>query len=223
MLGLRGVRLLTVFPELVDAHVRALVTAADGLARQGLHPRPELMVPLVALGSELGAARARMTEVVRQTAARLGSSVDVPIGVMIELPRAALLAGDLATRSDFFSFGTNDLTQTTWGISRDDAQASFLTAYRTTGLLSADPFETLDEDGVGELVRIAIERGRQVKPGLGVGVCGEHAGDPESIHFFSRAGLDYVSCSPPRVAIARLEAGRAAVLESALVDASDTR
>ncbi|GAB3055529.1 pyruvate, phosphate dikinase [Intrasporangium mesophilum] len=223
MLGLRGVRLLTVLPELVDAHVRALVTAADQLARRGLHPRPELMVPLVALTSELDAARQRMTDVVHETATRLGSSVTVPIGVMIELPRAALRAGDLALKSDFFSFGTNDLTQTTWGVSRDDAQASFLTAYRTSGLMSADPFETLDEDGVGELVRIAIDRGRQAKPGLGLGVCGEHAGDPESIHFFSRVGLDYVSCSPPRVVVARLEAGRAAVLESALAATSDTR
>lgn len=223
MLGLRGVRLLTVFPELVDAHVRALVTAADGLAKQGYHPQPELMVPLVALGSELAAARARITDVVEETTARLGSSVVVPVGVMIELPRAALRAGDLAANSDFFSFGTNDLTQTTWGISRDDAQASFLSAYRTSGLLAADPFETLDEDGVGELVRIAVERGRHTKPDLGLGVCGEHAGDPESIRFFARTGLDYVSCSAPRLVIARLEAGRAAVMESSLVGTSDTR
>jgi pyruvate,orthophosphate dikinase len=209
MLGLRGVRLLTVLPELVDAHVRALVTAAAGLTEEGHDPRPEIMVPLVAHGAELAAARARITDQVRLTNAALGTSVVVPIGVMIELPRAALRAAELAGQCDFFSFGTNDLTQTTWGISRDDAQAGFLSAYRTSGLIARDPFETLDEVGVGELVRVAVERGRAPRPDLVSGCAGKHAGDPESIRYFARVGLDYVSCSPPRVAIARLEAGRA--------------
>jgi pyruvate,orthophosphate dikinase len=222
MLGLRGVRLLTVFPELVDAHVRALVSAADSLAREGLDPRPEIMVPLVAHVAELQAARARIEQRIEETKAARGSAVTLPIGVMIELPRAALTAGELAAHADFFSFGTNDLTQTTWGISRDDGQTSFLTAYRTSGVLEVDPFATLDEVGVGELVKIAVERGRASRPGIGLGVCGEHAGDPQSIHFFAATGLDYVSCSPPRVVIARLEAGRAA-LEGSGSASSDTR
>jgi pyruvate,orthophosphate dikinase len=223
MLGLRGVRLLTVFPELVDAHVRALVSAADSLSREGLTPRPEIMVPLVAHVAELVAARTRIEQVIEETRTALGSAVAPPIGVMIELPRAALTAGDLASHADFFSFGTNDLTQTTWGVSRDDGQTSFLGAYRTSGVLDADPFATLDEVGVGELVTIAVERGRASKSTLGLGVCGEHAGDPHSIQFFARAGLDYVSCSPPRIAIARLEAGRAALAGSASAASSDTR
>jgi pyruvate,orthophosphate dikinase len=223
MLGLRGVRLLTVFPELVDAHVRALVTAAVGLAREGLHPRPEIMVPLVAHEAELVAARARIEQVAAHTTAVLGATLSVPIGVMIELPRAALVAGDLATHADFFSFGTNDLTQTTWGISRDDGQTSFLAAYRTSGVLDADPFASLDTVGVGELIAVAVARGRATLPTIGLGVCGEHAGDPESIHFFDRTGLDYVSCSPPRVAIARLEAGRAALAGTGSAASSDTR
>ena len=220
MLGLRGVRLLTVLPELVDLHVRALMSAASALKAEGLDPRPEIMVPLVAHPAEMAAARARIVEQLAVVAA--GAPVSVPIGVMVELPRAALTAGELALLADFFSFGTNDLTQTTWGISRDDGQTSFLSAYRTSGLLRRDPFESLDEVGVGELVRIAVNRGRAVKAGLGLGVCGEHAGDPDSIHFFARVGLDYVSCSPPRVPIARLEAGRAEVLADRRVG-SDTR
>jgi pyruvate,orthophosphate dikinase len=219
MLGLRGVRLLTVLPELVDVHVRALLSAANALRTDGFDPRPEIMVPLVADPAEFAAARRRIVQHV-EGAGR--TSVPIPIGVMIELPRAALRAGDLARLADFFSFGTNDLTQTTWGISRDDAQTSFLSAYRSSGLLNRDPFENLDEVGVGELIRMAIQRGRHAKASIGLGACGEHAGDPDSIHFFARAGLDYVSCSPPRVAIARLEAGRAEVLAGS-ASSSDTR
>ena len=223
MLGLRGVRLLTVHPELVDAHVRALVTAAARLAHEGLDPRPEVMVPLVSDVAELAAAREHILEVADQTARDLGSDRPAPrVGVMIELPRAALTAGDLAGLAEFFSFGTNDLTQTTWGMSRDDAQASFLTSYATSGLLPEDPFVTLDQRGVGELVRIAVERGRAARPGLELGVCGEHAGDPASIRFLTGCGVDYMSCSPPRVPVARLEVGRAAVLQQG-VTASDSR
>ncbi|HEV7172354.1 pyruvate, phosphate dikinase [Pedococcus sp.] len=211
MLGLRGVRLLTVLPELVDVHVRALVAATHGLRADGFDPRPEIMVPLVADPAELAAARTRIRQHLEVPGAS-GATVPMPIGVMVELPRAALRAGELARLADFFSFGTNDLTQTTWGMSRDDAQTSFLSAYRSSGLLERDPFESIDEEGVGELVQLAIERGRHTKADIGLGVCGEHAGDPGSIHFFARAGVDYVSCSPPRVVIARLEAGRAEVL-----------
>ena len=214
MLGLRGVRLLTVVPELVEAHVRALVDATAELRSEGRSPRPEVMVPLVADVAELAAAH-RHIESAREAAAKARhTSVDCPVGVMIELPRAALTAGALATEAAFFSFGTNDLTQTTWGMSRDDAEGSFLTAYRASGLLPDDPFVRIDEAGVGELVRIAVERGRAANPELVLGACGEHAGDADSIRFFADAGLDYVSCSPPRVPVARLEAGRAEVSAS---------
>lgn len=207
MLGLRGVRLLTVLPELVVAHVRALATATSRLRAEGGDPKPEVMVPLVAVEAELVLARARIEEALRE----VDATVPIPVGTMIELPRAALTADTLATHAEFFSFGTNDLTQTTWGISRDDAEAGFLAAYREQGLLPTDPFTTLDRAGVGQLVETAVRLGRRTRPGLGLGACGEHAGDPESIHFFADAGLDYVSCSPPRVPVARLEAGRAAV------------
>jgi pyruvate, orthophosphate dikinase len=209
MLGLRGVRLLTAIPELVEVHVRALTGATADLVEQGLDPRPEIMIPLVADAAEMRRARDRVVGIVEgsdRTAIRR-----VPVGSMIELPRAALTAGDIACEADFFSFGTNDLTQTTWGLSRDDA-ASFLTGYIQQGILRHDPFETLDVVGVGELIRTAIVRGRAAKPGLVIGACGEHAGDPESILFFADEGLDYVSCSTPRIPVARLSAGRAAVL-----------
>jgi pyruvate,orthophosphate dikinase len=207
MLGLRGVRLLTVLPELVVAHVRALAEATLRLRAEGYDPRPEIMVPLVALESELAAAVTHIEEALVSH----GSTVIIPVGTMIELPRAALTADALAQRAQFFSFGTNDLTQTTWGLSRDDAEASFLAAYRREGLLATDPFTTLDRAGVGQLVQTAVRLGRGARPDLGLGACGEHAGDPASIHFFAESGLDYVSCSPPRVPVARLEAGRAAL------------
>ncbi|WP_377644680.1 pyruvate, phosphate dikinase [Oryzobacter terrae] len=207
MLGLRGVRLLTVLPELVVAQVRALAVATTALRDRGLDPRPEIMVPLVAIESELAVARSHITRALRDTAV----APVPPVGTMIELPRAALTADALAGHAEFFSFGTNDLTQTTWGISRDDAEAGFLATYRREGLLTLDPFVTLDRVGVGELIRTAVRLGRGARPALGLGACGEHAGDPASIHFFAEVGLDYVSCSPPRVPIARLEAGRAAV------------
>jgi pyruvate,orthophosphate dikinase len=216
MLGLRGVRLLTVLPELVDAHMRALAHAASSLAAVGRSPRPEVMVPLVADVAELTTALGRVESARSDTDGTTPAVVDLPVGVMIELPRAALTAGALAGQAQFFSFGTNDLTQTTWGMSRDDAEASFLTAYRTQGVVEDDPFTRLDETGVGELVRIAVARGRAARPDLELGACGEHAGDPRSIHFFEEAGLDYVSCSPPRVPVARLEAGRAVVLASSV-------
>jgi pyruvate,orthophosphate dikinase len=161
----------------------------------------------VALESELAAAVTHIEEALVSH----GSTVAIPVGTMIELPRAALTADALAQRAQFFSFGTNDLTQTTWGLSRDDAEASFLAAYRREGLLATDPFTTIDRAGVGQLVQTAVRLGRGARPDLGLGACGEHAGDPASIHFFAECGLDYVSCSPPRVPVARLEAGRAAL------------
>jgi len=216
MLGLRGVRLLTVVPELIEAQVRALATATLELRAAGMDPRPELMVPLVADPAELSAAAARMRGAIESASATDGATdgatLKIPIGVMIELPRAALTADRLALDADFFSFGTNDLTQTTWGMSRDDAEGAFLAQYRESGLLDVDPFMTLDDVGVGRLVRIAVEEGRRARPDLGLGVCGEHAGDPVSIRRLVSIGVDYVSCSPPRVPIARLEAGRAVVL-----------
>jgi pyruvate,orthophosphate dikinase len=218
MLGLRGVRLLTVLPELVVAHVRALAEATRRLRVEGRDPHPEIMVPLVAVETELALAVTRIEEALGDAE----SAVSIPVGTMIELPRAALTADTLARRAQFFSFGTNDLTQTTWGISRDDAEASFLSAYRTQGLIRTDPFTSLDQPGVGQLVRIAVQLGREARPDLGLGACGEHAGDPASIHFFSELGLDYVSCSPPRVPVARLEAGRAAVSRRGTAG-SDTR
>ncbi|HKX65888.1 MAG TPA: pyruvate, phosphate dikinase [Intrasporangium sp.] len=223
MLGLRGVRLLLVHPEVAEVQVRALAEAVARLAEQGRDVRPEVMLPLVAEVAELTKARERLETVIAGVAAKHGRDVEIPVGVMIELPRAALTAGDLAAHADFFSFGTNDLTQTTWGISRDDAEASFLALYREQGIVASDPFETLDEVGVGALVREAVEQGRRTRPDLELGVCGEHAGDPTSIGFFARVGIDYLSCSPPRVPVARLEAGRQAVLTAGSHATSDTR
>jgi len=160
---------------------------------------------------ELELMREEIEQVLAEVAGRTGVDLPIQIGTMIELPRAAVTAGQIAEAAEFFSFGTNDLTQTTWGFSRDDVEASFFSAYLDKGIFGVSPFETLDRDGVGELVRIAVEKGRAARPGLKLGVCGEHGGDPESVHFFHEVGLDYVSCSPFRVPVARLEAGRAVI------------
>ena len=222
MLGLRGVRLAVVVPDVCRAQVRALCEATLDLREDGYDPQPRVMVPLVSDVAELVAMRLMIDECLREVAVRRGRRCpDVPVGSMIELPRAALTADKIAVHSDFFSFGTNDLTQTTWGMSRDDAETAFLPEYRRQGLLTADPFATIDVDGVGRLIEIAIREGRATRPGLQLGVCGEQGGDAASVHWFHRHGLDYVSCSPPRVRAARLEAGRAAVLD--LVPESDTR
>ncbi|MGW3354388.1 pyruvate, phosphate dikinase [Streptomyces bungoensis] len=220
MLGLRGVRLGLVVPGLVAMQVRAIAEAVVERTRAGGRPRAEIMVPLVGAVEELRLARAEVSRVLAEVGEESGADVRCPIGTMIELPRAALTAGPIAEEAEFFSFGTNDLTQTTWGFSRDDVEAAFFSAYLDKGVFAASPFETLDRSGVGRLVRIAVEEGRAARPGLETGVCGEHGGDPESIHFFHGAGLDYVSCSPFRVPVARLEAGRAA-LDG--VEAGDTR
>jgi pyruvate,orthophosphate dikinase len=207
MLGLRGVRLGLVVPGLFDMQVRAVAEAARERRRAGGDPRPEIMVPLVGAVQELEIVRAAA----EKTIAEVDPGVRIAIGTMIELPRAAMTAGQIATAAEFFSFGTNDLTQLTWGFSRDDVEGSFFPRYLEHGIFGVSPFEAIDPDGVGRLVRIAAEEGRKARPDLHLGVCGEHGGDPESVHFFASVPLDYVSCSPFRVPVARLEAGRAAV------------
>jgi pyruvate, orthophosphate dikinase len=214
MLGTRGVRLGLIVPDLFRLQVRAVAEAAARLRAAGRDPRPEIMVPLIATVEELVVIRSAAEETLARVAEETGVQLDVPIGTMIELPRAALTAGRIAEEADFFSFGTNDLTQTTWGFSRDDVEAAFFPQYFEAGIFRVSPFESIDAAGVGRLVRIATDDGRAAHPGLVVGVCGEHGGDPDSVHFFESAGLDYVSCSPFRVPVARLEAGRATVLRT---------
>ena len=211
MLGLRGVRLGLVVPGLFMLQVRAIAEAVARRRTEGGDPRVEIMVPLVGTVQELEIIREEAQQVLAEVSAQTGLDLSCPIGTMIELPRAALTAGQIAEAAEFFSFGTNDLTQTTWGFSRDDVEGAFFSAYLEKGIFGVSPFESLDVDGVGRLVRLATEEGRRARPGLKVGVCGEHGGDPDSVHFFARVGLDYVSCSPFRVPVARLEAGRAAV------------
>jgi pyruvate,orthophosphate dikinase len=211
MLGLRGVRLGLVIPGLFGMQVRAIAEAAARLKADGRDPRPQVMIPLVGAVQEFDLVRARADQVIAEVAAAAGVELTIPIGTMIELPRAALTAGRIAEHAEFFSFGTNDLTQTTWGFSRDDVEGEFFTQYFEYGVFQVSPFESIDTEGVGRLVRIATEEGRAARADLDVGVCGEHGGDPDSVHFFHEVGLDYVSCSPFRVPVARLEAGRAAV------------
>ncbi|WP_406375526.1 pyruvate, phosphate dikinase [Streptomyces sp. NBC_00647] len=218
MLGLRGVRLGLVVPGLVAMQVRAIAEAVVERTRAGGSPRAEIMVPLVGAVEELRIERAEVERVLAEVSQESGVPVHCPVGTMIELPRAALTAGRIAEAAEFFSFGTNDLTQTTWGFSRDDVEAAFFSAYLDKGIFATSPFETLDRDGVGRLVRIAVDEGRAARPDLKIGVCGEHGGDPDSVHFFHATGLDYVSCSPFRVPVARLEAGRAALPESGTSD-----
>ncbi|MGW3652891.1 pyruvate, phosphate dikinase [Streptomyces sp. NPDC000878] len=218
MLGLRGVRLGLVVPGLVAMQVRAIAEAVVARTRAGGSPKAEIMVPLVGAVEELRIERAEVERVLAEVSEESGIPVRCPVGTMIELPRAALTAGKIAEEAEFFSFGTNDLTQTTWGFSRDDVEAAFFSAYLDKGIFATSPFETLDRDGVGRLVRIAVDEGRAARPDLKIGVCGEHGGDPDSVHFFHAAGLDYVSCSPFRVPVARLEAGRAALPESGTSD-----
>lgn len=212
MLGLRGVRLGIYMPGLFELQIRALCEAAAELVQQGLDPRPEVMVPLVGSVRELQLVRESAEGIIHTVETREGVDLSaVTIGAMIELPRAAMTAEDLAREADFFSFGTNDLTQTVWGFSRDDVEGVFFPEYIEAGIFGVSPFETIDVHGVGSVVREGVRRARSTKEGIKLGVCGEHGGDPESIHFFHDAGVDYVSCSPFRVPVARLEAGRAAV------------
>lgn len=215
MLGTRGCRLAMLYPEIPDMQARAIIRAAlTVLDREGETVGVEIMIPLVALTQELEAQRAIVVAAVEDEFERAGRRLDYTVGTMIELPRAALVADQIAEHADFFSFGTNDLTQTTIGISRDDAENGFLTNYVMEHVMERNPFETIDVEGVGQLVSIGVEKGRTTKPKLKTGVCGEHGGDPDSVEFFNAAGLDYVSCSPFRVPIARFAAAKAVLQQS---------
>jgi pyruvate,orthophosphate dikinase len=211
MLGFRGCRLAIAYPEIAEMQARAIFeAAAEAAVRTGKPVVPEVMVPLIATKAELDLVKERIDAMAQAVAKERGVKIDYQVGTMIELPRAALMAGEIAQSAEFFSFGTNDLTQTTFGISRDDA-ASFLGPYTARGILKSDPFVSIDREGVGELMRIGAERGRKTRPNLKVGICGEHGGDPASVAFCHEIGLDYVSCSPFRVPIARLAAAQAAL------------
>jgi pyruvate phosphate dikinase (EC 2.7.9.1) len=211
MLGLRGVRLSLLYPEIVEMQVAAILEAAAEAQRRGYEPHVEIMIPLVGHVNELKLAREHLERVAKEVMEREGVRVDYKFGTMIEIPRAALTADEIAQYAQFFSFGTNDLTQTTFGFSRDDAEAKFLAYYVEKKILPKNPFETLDTEGVGRLVKMATAEGKQANRHLEVGICGEHGGDPESVKFFHKAGLDYVSASPYRVPLARLAAAQAAL------------
>ncbi len=215
MLGLRGCRLGIMMPGLTEMQVRAIFEAACELKKAGQDPHPEVMIPLVGHVNELRTEREKLERVAKEVMEEQGVKVDYKFGTMIEIPRAALTADELAKYAEFFSFGTNDLTQTTFGYSRDDAEGKFLMAYVERGILPANPFQVLDRSGVGQLMRIAVERGRETRPDLKIGICGEHGGDPESIAFCHEIGLKYVSCSPFRVPVARIAAAHAALRERA--------
>jgi pyruvate,orthophosphate dikinase len=210
MLGHRGVRLAITYPEIYEVQARAIAQAAAAVTKAGRIVQPEIMIPLVMVSDELRRLRAQVAAVVDAELAAVGIALPYTIGTMIELPRACMVADQIAAHADFFSFGTNDLTQTTLGVSRDDA-ASFLGEYVKLGIYATDPFVAIDRDGLGQLVRIGVEKGRRAKPGLKIGICGEHGGEPSSVEFCHDEGFDYVSCSPFRVPIARLAAAQAAL------------
>jgi pyruvate,orthophosphate dikinase len=212
MLGLRGCRLGITFPEITEMQVRALFEAAVSIKIKGGNPHPEIMVPLIGSVEEMRHQSAIIRRVASEVFKEKGETVEYKVGTMIELPRAALTADQIAEEAEFFSFGTNDLTQTTFGISRDDIN-HFLPAYLKAGIFKQDPFATLDQQGVGQLVKMGTAKGRKTRPNLHVGICGEHGGDPESVKFCHRAGLNYVSCSPFRLLTARLAAAQAAIEE----------
>ncbi len=221
MLGLRGCRLGLLYPEINVMQTRAILEAAAEVAKTGKKPKPKIMIPLVGHVNELKEVRRQLEGVAQEIASQAGGPIEYKFGTMIELPRAALTADQIATVSDFFSFGTNDLTQTTFGYSRDDAEGKFLLKYidgldepglkDKVKILPINPFQTLDREGVGQLVRIAVEKGRKTNSELELGICGEHGGDPDSVEFCHMVGLDYVSCSPFRVPVARIAAAQAAL------------
>ncbi|HEX6826534.1 MAG TPA: putative PEP-binding protein, partial [Nitrospiraceae bacterium] len=213
MLGLRGCRLGITMPEITRMQARAIMEAACELAKEGKKIVPEIMIPLVGMVSEMKAQKDLIREVAQETMKRYNVKFSYLVGTMIELPRAAVTADRIATEAEFFSFGTNDLTQTTFGFSRDDA-AKFIDFYRTASIMEADPFAVLDREGVGDLMRQAIAGGRKTRPGIKLGICGEHGGDPSSVEFCHELGLDYVSCSPYRIPIARLAAAHGALAEA---------
>jgi pyruvate,orthophosphate dikinase len=219
MLGLRGVRLSILYPEITRMQVRAIIEAACDLRKEGVDARPEIMIPLVGLITELEAAKAELEPVAAAVQQEKGVDVHYKFGTMIEIPRAALTAGEIARDAEFFSFGTNDLTQTVFGFSRDDAERTFIVRYLEQKILKANPFETIDREGVGRLMGLAVKEGRATRPDLEIGICGEHGGDPESIELCHELGLNYVSCSPYRVPVARLAAAQAVVAEKATTTA----
>jgi pyruvate,orthophosphate dikinase len=222
MLGHRGCRLGITFPEIYEAQARAIMEAACELTREGVRVIPEIMIPLVGYKGELDILRERIIKICTEVTQRIGVAVPYTVGTMIEVPRAALVADAIAATAEFFSFGTNDLTQMTLGLSRDDA-GKFLAEYLQQGIFSQDPFISLDQTGVGQLIDMAVKRGRAVRPSLKVGICGEHGGDPASIEFCHSADLDYVSCSPYRVPIARLAAAHAALRQQPAVKVRRSR
>jgi pyruvate,orthophosphate dikinase len=215
MLGHRGCRLGITYPEITRMQAKAIMEAACELAKKGKKVIPEIMVPLVGMVKELKNQKELIKATCEEVMAKKGVKVDYKIGTMIELPRAAVVADEIAKEAEFFSFGTNDLTQTTYGFSRDDA-AKFITYYTENGLMEKDPFQTLDQEGVGRLVRMGVEKGRGTRKDLKVGICGEHGGDPASVEFCYKTGLNYVSCSPYRVPIARLAAAHAKLKEKGI-------
>ena len=211
MMGLRGCRLGLKFPEINEMQVRAIFEAACDLKAEGLEVKPEVMIPLIGHVNELKEARNVLERVAKEVMAEKGTEIDYQFGTIIEIPRAALTADQVAEYAEFFSFGTNDLTQMTFGYSRDDAEAKFLNDYVENKILPSNPFETLDQEGVGQLMKTAIEKGKSVRPNIKLGICGEHGGDSESVKFCHRIGLNYVSCSPFRVPVARLAAAQAVI------------
>jgi pyruvate,orthophosphate dikinase len=211
MLGHRGCRLGITYPEITEMQARAIFEAACQLKAEGVNVKPEVMVPLVGTVKELSLQKDLIIATAEKVQKEKNIRVDYMVGTMIEIPRAALIADEIAKEAQFFSFGTNDLTQMTFGYSRDDS-GKFLSEYIDQKILAADPFRTIDQEGVGQLINMGVERGRRARPDLKVGICGEHGGDPASVDFCHRAGLDYVSCSPFRVPIARLAAARAAIV-----------
>ena len=212
MLGHRGCRLSLTYPEICEMQVSAIIGAACAVKKDGVDVQPEIMIPLTGARRELSVLRELSIKIAEQVMAAQGVQLDYLVGTMIEIPRAALLADQMAEVADFFSFGTNDLTQMTFGYSRDDA-GTFLPDYVRQGILPSDPFQQLDQEGVGQLVEMAVVKGRQTNPDIHLGICGEHGGDPSSVAFCHKVGLDYVSCSPFRVPIARLAAAQVVVRE----------
>jgi pyruvate,orthophosphate dikinase len=210
MLGHRGVRLAITYPEISEMQTRAIIEAACALAKEGVRVVPEIMIPLVGLVKELRDQKVLVDRVAAEVMKEQGVRVKYLVGTMIEVPRGAVTADQIAAEAEFFSFGTNDLTQLTFGFSRDDI-GKFLRVYQEKKILDKDPFATFDSEGVGPLVQMAVDLGRKSRPNIKLGVCGEHGGDPSSIHFFEKVGLDYVSCSPYRVPVARLAAAQAAL------------
>jgi pyruvate,orthophosphate dikinase len=222
MLGHRGCRLGITYPEITEMQARAIFEAAVAVAKDGVKVFPEVMIPLTATLKEMENQAAIVNRVAKEVFAEKERTVEYLVGTMIELPRAALVADEIAKEAQFFSFGTNDLTQTTWGFSRDDVN-KILPTYLEEGIIKQDPFNALDQEGVGQLVKMATERGRKTRPNLKVGICGEHGGEPSSVEFCHRTGLNYVSCSPFRVLTARLAAAQAAAGEKMQGEAGRTK